>query len=520
MEHLDYDQNGNITRLVRTAGFNGTVPTKIDDLSYTYQNTGNSNMLQSIADASQNSSGYPYIASPTANVYDANGNMTAMMDKGINPINYNHLNLPNSITVPGRITTTTTYIYRADGTRVRKVYARTGSTIRQSSKIIDYIDGFQYLGSSASSTASALSGQGRSSIDDPTVGVGSGMLAGQMDTFVDSNVILPPPQLDNPDPIVELNPDLQFFPTAEGFYDYQKNQYIYQYKDHLGNVRVSFGRDPGSGVLSILDTNTYYPFGLNHSQTGLAVYGDTSSPLNFKYQGQELQETGFYSFKWRNYMPDVGRFFNIDPLSEKYSYQSHYNFSENRVIDAREIEGLEAKLINENTVEWKVKVIGTILKPEQISDHLKETSKILSVNNFTINVVQDKNALFTINLSTDVKAEITETGELKIVAGQVSNIGNPIDQSITSNGDPQTTAHELGHAAGLEHPFHGNQVPNTKENRNNLMNSDGNPIEALQTSNGKEILPNQTEIMKSTITHSQSRLEELEKKKNEKVSTN
>ncbi|VEH21402.1 Uncharacterised protein [Chryseobacterium nakagawai] len=41
-------------------------------------------------------------------------------------------------------------------------------------------------------------------------------------------------------------------------------------------------------------------------------------------------------------MPDVGRFFNIDPLSEKYAYQSHYNFSENRVVDARELEGLEA----------------------------------------------------------------------------------------------------------------------------------------------------------------------------------
>jgi hypothetical protein len=28
-------------------------------------------------------------------------------------------------------------------------------------------------------------------------------------------------------------------------------------------------------------------------------------------------------------------------LTEKYAYQSHYNFSENRVIDARELEGLE-----------------------------------------------------------------------------------------------------------------------------------------------------------------------------------
>jgi hypothetical protein len=37
---------------------------------------------------------------------------------------------------------------------------------------------------------------------------------------------------------------------------------------------------------------------------------------------------------------------SIDPLSEKYAHQSHYNFSENRVIDGRELEGLEVQLIN------------------------------------------------------------------------------------------------------------------------------------------------------------------------------
>lgn len=55
-------------------------------------------------------------------------------------------------------------------------------------------------------------------------------------------------------------------------------------------------------------------------------------------------------------MPDVGRFFNIDPLSEKYTHNSTYAFSENRVIDARELEGLEAVLINDTTIEWRVKV--------------------------------------------------------------------------------------------------------------------------------------------------------------------
>ena len=78
---------------------------------------------------------------------------------------------------------------------------------------------------------------------------------------------------------------------------------------------------------------------MNHLKTGNAFFG--GSYKDYKYQGQELQETGWYSFKWRNYMPDVGRFFNVDPLSKKYSYQSHYNFSENRVIDGKELEGLE-----------------------------------------------------------------------------------------------------------------------------------------------------------------------------------
>jgi hypothetical protein len=52
---------------------------------------------------------------------------------------------------------------------------------------------------------------------------------------------------------------LQFFPTAEGFYDYTRDQYIYNYSDHLGNVRISFRRT-SAGTLEIMDSNDYYPF--------------------------------------------------------------------------------------------------------------------------------------------------------------------------------------------------------------------------------------------------------------------
>ena len=60
-------------------------------------------------------------------------------------------------------------------------------------------------------------------------------------------------------------------------------------------------------------------------------------------------------------MPDVGRFFNIDPLSEKYSYQSHYNFSENRVVDGRELEGLE--WVSSRNLETKTINLHLTYKP-------------------------------------------------------------------------------------------------------------------------------------------------------------
>jgi len=109
-------------------------------------------------------------------------------------------------------------------------------------------------------------------------------------------------------------PDLAFFPTAEGFYDYKKDQYIYQYKDHLGNARVSFGIN-SAGVLDIVDNNDYYPFGMNHLKTGTAFFG-AGSYKNYKYNGKELQETGMYDYGWRQYMPDVARWMQLDPLVE------------------------------------------------------------------------------------------------------------------------------------------------------------------------------------------------------------
>jgi len=132
---------------------------------------------------------------------------------------------------------------------------------------------------------------------------------------------------------------LKFFPTAEGFYDFENSEYIYQYKDQVGNIRLSYKADANNNAEVVKESN-YYPFGLEHKGDNQT---NTAQPAyKYGFQEQEKQEeTGWSSFKWRNYDPSMGRFFNIDPLSEKYAYQSHYNFSENAVVAHRELEGLE-----------------------------------------------------------------------------------------------------------------------------------------------------------------------------------
>ncbi|RXM50629.1 hypothetical protein BOQ64_17975 [Chryseobacterium sp. CH25] len=104
--------------------------------------------------------------------------------------------------------------------------------------------------------------------------------------------------------------------------------YIYQYKDYLGNSRVSFAKN-STGVLEVTDTNNYYPFGLNHISEFKGLLGGY---LNYKYNGKELQETGMYDYGARMYMPDIGRWGVVDPLAEVSRRWNPYNYAYNNPI--------------------------------------------------------------------------------------------------------------------------------------------------------------------------------------------
>ena len=275
--------------------------------------------------------------------YDANGNMTSDQNKGINLITYNHLNLPKTISFGslGSIN----YIYNALGQKVNKTVAENGAT-----NATDYLDGYQYL-----------------------------------------------------------NTYLKYFPTAEGYVNAWQDtgiiqqgsylfNYVYSYTDHLGNIRLSYAKDPKTNTLKILEQNHYYPFGLKHenynserkifakeapvllpseaqAQAAMVsisntvkmkiipcggaavVYGER----NYKYNGKELQnELGLnmYDYGWRNYMPDVGRWTQIDPLFNDLKFAHDIN-----QVDKNNREEVYMSIIND------LELGGGIYNPDNLNPY-------------------------------------------------------------------------------------------------------------------------------------------------------
>ena len=95
------------------------------------------------------------------------------------------------------------------------------------------------------------------------------------------------------------------------------------------------------------------------------------------FQGQEWNDEldyNMHEFKFRHYDSAIARFNVIDPLAPDYVYNSTYAFSENRIIDAREMEGLE-KVIIFSGATWDEKeeaTEGVTKVAESINAYSKE----------------------------------------------------------------------------------------------------------------------------------------------------
>ncbi|UOU98994.1 RHS repeat-associated core domain-containing protein [Chryseobacterium daecheongense] len=297
-ENMSYDSNGNIKTLNRNQKSYSGFAEQIDELVYTY----NGNRLTTVVDQKYNYNGYPDTSGNTI-TYDENGNMAKHEDKGILQIKYNHLNLPSYIKFNNFVSrngediySNVQYSYRADGVKTKKKFLYFAGKIAQDVlATTEYIDGFQYSAESFSLVV----------------------------------------------------PTLKFFATAEGYYDFQNNKYIYNYADHLGNIRVSFTREGAQAV--IVEKNDYYAFGLKHGNTS-----DTSGVnYNYEYNGKEFQhEIGMNDYGARFYMPDIGRWGVIDPLAEMFRRHSPYNYAVNNPMKFTDPDGMAARNTFEGDVEY------------------------------------------------------------------------------------------------------------------------------------------------------------------------
>ena len=134
--------------------------------------------------------------------------------------------------------------------------------------------------------------------------------------------------------------ELKFFNHPEGYV--QPNgtggfDYVYQYKDHLGNVRLSYSDSNGNGDIDasteIVEENNYYPFGLEHKGYNNVVNGTENKYLT--YNGKEFDESlnlNTFDLGARHMDPALGRFMVIDPMADFFNNQSPYAVANNNPV--------------------------------------------------------------------------------------------------------------------------------------------------------------------------------------------
>jgi len=324
VEDITYDLNGNILTLKRhgTDG-DGTVSDIWDELTYTYSG----NQLTKVVDGAEHSDLFEYgfkddyTGSSDEYEYDDNGNMVMDRNKSLqgygtdDSILYNYLNLPDTITVYQSPSSSTvrgiiTYIYDAIGTRLEKKVVEGLNTY-----ITQYAGQFIYL-------------------DDELqfISHSEGYIA--------------------PLAIEESNGG--FEKGGSGTITYSTYDYVFQYTDHLGNVRLSYSDENKNGAINkateIIEESNYYPFGLK--QLGynnvITSYGNDLAQ-EWKFNGMQLSsdlDLKWYDFGARNYDAVLGRWMNHDPLAETSRRFSPYAFALDNPIFFIDPDGMEATASN------------------------------------------------------------------------------------------------------------------------------------------------------------------------------
>jgi len=270
---------------------------------------------------------------------------------------------------------------------------------------------------------------------------------------------------------------LAYCPTllAGSIYSYKGGHCLYEQANHLGNVLevVSDKKTVATKQVAqptIAVQHDYYPF-------GSALPQRSSGAHRFDFQGEESDSewlNGAVVFKYRVHDTRVGRFLSVDPLAAKYAYNSPYAFSENRLIDGVELEGLQWEQTGKDSYVVHMKVLNSSEKmadkflPFHMHNIEKALQETMATKGATVtlhityvqSVDQDQDFFFEF-VEEDVKeCGIGEAGDVRSPEAMLSNymqlnanaLGIEYDGEFKNPWEWATDgAHEILHGAGLPH---------------------------------------------------------------------
>ena len=427
-----YDKNGNIKGLQRYGQLSSTAYGMIDNLTLTL----NGNQLNRVDDAvaaSTYNGGFEF--KNGANVadeysYDANGNLTKDLNKGISGITYNFLNLPNAVTFSDG--STITYTYGADGTKLRTVH-KIGSTTTTTDYCgnVIYENGVQKL---------LLTEEGYITLSD------SKYHYYLKDHQGNNRVVI----------------------SQSGTVEETSHYYPF------GGVFASAGNvQPYKYNGKELDTKkglNWYDYGARHYDAVLgrfitvdALYDKHFKVSPYVYCGNE----------------PVGR---IDPDGNDWRVQTHYNRETDKI--EYKITVRAALINNSNNKELDIKTLaGQIV--EQVN-----AAYTISGDDFVSTMDMQ---LRTVNSVDDIKDTehvlqivdqdmLTKTDKSVVMAETYKNsldvkIGTKAVSNMLNNDDNRTFAHELGHSGGLGHTMN---VENLMTQKKVIQDFDGDYLKATQ----------------------------------------
>ncbi len=161
----------------------------------------------------------------------------------------------------------------------------------------------------------------------------------------------------------------------------------------------------------------YYPFGMTMEGNSYNAQSaiDNGTENNYLYNGKELQDDlglDWYDYGARMYDAQLGRFTGTDPIAEKFSHLSPYNYASNDPVLKIDLWGLQGvkyydKAKKRFVVEHNIVVLSHKPVPIPKGANQKTIKKINKTNTKNANKTKTKIA----QMKKDVKNFLNHGGE-------------------------------------------------------------------------------------------------------------